>query len=65
MQKCKVSDIFKGLDLTPGQWAKVESEFQELSVKKGEILLTAGQAVPHQYYVASGCLRTYFISEAG
>jgi CRP-like cAMP-binding protein len=65
MQKYSVTDIFKGIDFTPAEPEIVEKEFEEIHVKKGEVLLTPGQLVPHQYFVFEGCLRTYFITEIG
>ncbi|NMH27130.1 Crp/Fnr family transcriptional regulator [Flavobacterium silvaticum] len=65
MQKSSASDIFKGIDFSPGQLIAAESKFDEIVVKKGDMILSAGQLVPYQYYVGSGCLRTYFITEAG
>jgi CRP-like cAMP-binding protein len=65
MQKCIVKDIFKGIDLSPLEIDIAEKKFEELQVKKGDMLLTPGQFVPHQYFVLEGCLRTFFISEAG
>ena len=40
-------------------------KFRRFMVRKGEILLNAGQFVPYQYYVCSGCLRSYFLNESG
>ena len=34
-------------------------------MKKGENLLEANETVLYQYYVSKGCLRTYFIDQAG
>ncbi|WP_298731642.1 Crp/Fnr family transcriptional regulator [uncultured Chitinophaga sp.] len=36
-----------------------------MHVPKGRIILSAGQFVPYQYHVYSGCLRTYFIDSSG
>jgi len=40
-------------------------KFRRVTVRKGEILLNAGQYVPYQYYVYSGCLRSYFLNDSG
>jgi CRP-like cAMP-binding protein len=65
MQKCTVSEIFKGIAFTEPETRITESHFEELYPKKGDVLLLPGQPVTHQYFVLSGCLRTYYITDAG
>jgi len=65
MQKYTVKEIFKGLDFSPAELDITEKKFEEIVVRKGDILLTPGQFVPYQYFVFDGCLRTYFITETG
>jgi len=65
MQNCTVKQIFKGIDFSPSELEAAEKKFEEIRVKKGDILLTPGQLVPHQYFVFEGCLRTYYISDTG
>ncbi|KOS07430.1 hypothetical protein AM493_16305 [Flavobacterium akiainvivens] len=65
MQKCTACDIFKGLDFSEKEKDLAEEKFEELFPKKGDVLLTPGQPVTHQYFVLSGCLRTYHITPAG
>jgi CRP-like cAMP-binding protein len=65
MQKCSVQEIFKGVDFSASELEIVGKKFEEILVRKGDILLTPGQFVPYQYFVFDGCLRTYFITEAG
>ena len=65
MQNCTVKQIFKGIDFSPSELEATEKKFEEMRVKKGDILLTPGQLVPHQYFVFEGCLRTYHISDTG
>ncbi|WP_231575834.1 Crp/Fnr family transcriptional regulator [Bizionia psychrotolerans] len=43
----------------------IESKFEKIQLKKGDILLRAQETVYNQYYVQSGCLRTYFIDTIG
>lgn len=57
--------MFQSLNLSPADLAIVESKFEKLIIKKGDVILSPGQFVPYQYYVAEGCLRTYFITDAG
>lgn len=65
MQKCTIKEIFKGIDFSQSELDIAEKEFEEVLVKKGDVLLSPGQFVPCQYFVFEGCLRTYFIAETG
>ena len=57
--------MFQGVDFTPAQLELVASKFKKLLLNKGATLLRAGQTVHNQYYICSGCLRTFFIDPAG
>ncbi|WP_343632905.1 Crp/Fnr family transcriptional regulator [Fluviicola sp.] len=65
MQTIPVSTIFQGTGLSTGEMALIETVFEEIRVKKGDVILHAGQLVPSQYYVFNGCLRTYYLTEGG
>jgi len=65
IQKSIISDIFKGISFSQREIILVESEFEKLNLKKGVTLLDAGNRVDHQYFIRSGCLRTYFIDYSG
>lgn len=65
MKNCTIQNIFKEVDLSSAEIDAAEKKFEEIIVKKGDILISPGQFVPYQYFVFSGCLRTYFISETG
>jgi CRP-like cAMP-binding protein len=56
-----LSDIFDGFDLSPAELEKIATNFKKISYEKGDIILDAGSTVKYQYYVLSGCLRTFFI----
>lgn len=43
----------------------IEKKYQKITFQKGETVLQAGEKVDCQYFVASGCLRTYLISKSG
>ena len=43
----------------------IAEKLERIDLKKGNFLLLSGENVTHQYYVESGCLRTYFIDESG
>lgn len=61
----KIKDVFKDLCFTPTEIKIIESVFHKVYVKKGTILLNAGDAVDTQYYILEGCLRTYHIDAHG
>ena len=60
-----ILEIFNTLSFSQKEVNKVESKFKKLSLKKGIILLNTGKRVNHQYFIYSGCLRTYFIDKSG
>ena len=65
MKNIDTSEVFKGVNLSDAERTLVESKFNVLSVKKGDIILSEGQYVPFQYFVSEGCLRTFFIGKDG
>ncbi|MFC3809242.1 Crp/Fnr family transcriptional regulator [Lacihabitans lacunae] len=60
-----VTKIFESENLTPFEVNLVCDSFEKISVKKGDILLQAHDQVNFEYYVQTGCLRTYFIDPSG
>jgi len=65
MENEVVKLIFKEVSLTDSDAEMISAKFKEIQVPKGRIILSAGQFVPYQYYVQSGCLRTYFLDTYG
>ncbi len=59
------SKIFKNLDLSPSALETIREEFKEVAYSRGDLILHAGSTVLYQYYVRSGCLRTFFTDERG
>lgn len=57
--------IFKGLDLSKEEFDLISSKFEQVSYRKGDIILKIGEEVPYQYYVEDGCLRTFFEDKKG
>lgn len=57
--------LFKGLSFTSEEVKIIESVFHKVTVKKGSVLLKAGNVVDTKYYVLKGCLRTYQIDSQG
>ena len=60
-----ISEIFKGISFSQEEISLLESKLEEINFKKGSTLLKADEIVNNQYYVYSGCLRTYFIDKSG
>lgn len=60
-----IKTIFNDLNFTEKETKIVESVFQKISVKKGTVLLNADELADSQYYIISGCLRTYYIDSNG
>jgi CRP-like cAMP-binding protein len=60
-----ISEIFKDISFTQKERNSIESKFEKIDLKKGDILLKASNVVYNQYYVCDGCLRTYFIDNSG
>jgi CRP-like cAMP-binding protein len=55
-----ISNIIK---LTDEQLDYVFSHFKPQSYKKGQSILTAGDFVDHEYFVLSGCLKSFFVND--
>ncbi|WP_310991626.1 Crp/Fnr family transcriptional regulator [Aequorivita marina] len=60
-----VKTIFKDLSFTTTENELLAHSFKRLELSKHNLLLEAGQQVNDQYFVASGCLRTYYIDPDG
>ncbi|MDB5091372.1 MAG: cAMP-binding domain of or a regulatory subunit of cAMP-dependent protein kinase [Mucilaginibacter sp.] len=55
--------IAKIASLTDDQLAYVFSHFKPRSFKKGQSIITAGDAVDCEYFVLSGCLKSFYIND--
>jgi CRP-like cAMP-binding protein len=58
-------EIFKNHALSKEEIAYINAKFEKIELVKGDILLHPEMPVNHQYYVYSGCLRSYFIDNSG
>lgn len=61
----KIKEIFKGLTFSEDEIKFIESVFQKVVVKKGEILIQPGDKVDSQYYILEGCLRAFHTDKQG
>lgn len=60
-----LAQIFPNLDFSVEEKALFYEMLEKQEFKRGTSLLIVGQKVTDNYYVESGCLRTYFIDESG
>ena len=59
------SEIFKNLLFTKEEQAFIDSKFEIIQLKKGEVLINPNNYINSQYYVLDGCLRSYFVNKVG
>ena len=55
--------IAKSISLTEEQFDHFYSKFKYKSFKKGQAIITAGELVDCEYFVLSGCLKSFYINE--
>ena len=55
-----IANIFKNVEFTNDEIDYIELNLERVELSKGTHLLKIGNIVENQYYVLSGCLRTYF-----
>lgn len=60
-----ILEIFKTISFSQEEIILIENKFVKIPLKKGATLLNAGVKVNHQYFISSGCLRTYFTDNSG
>lgn len=65
MTKTQVNKIFKNISFTEKEINFICDSFEKIIVKKGDLLLKPNLKANYQYYVESGCLRSFFINSQG
>ena len=60
-----IATAFKDILFTPEESQVLARSFEKIQLSKYSLLLEAGQRVDNQFYVADGCMRTYFIDADG
>ncbi len=55
--------IAKTVSLTDDQFDYVFTHFESQSYKKGQVIIGDGQKVDHEYFVVSGCLKAFYITD--
>jgi len=59
-----LEEIFKDISFAKEERHLITSKFEKIQLQKGDTLLQANDVVYNQYYVFSGCLRTFFIDNS-
>ncbi len=54
--------VTKTTKLSDEQFNHFFSHFKEQQFRKGQVILTAGESVEREYFVVSGCLKSFFIN---
>jgi CRP-like cAMP-binding protein len=67
-QMIEAKEVLKGhiartAALTDEQFDYVFSHFKYLSYKKGQNIIAAGDTVSSEYFVLSGCLKSFYIND--
>lgn len=64
-EKSIALEISKDISFSQKEKDFINSKFKKITLKKGEILLSPNTFVNHQYYISSGCLRSFFVGKSG
>lgn len=65
MENSILIELFNGTTFTQEELNIIGIAFKKIDLTKGSVLLSEGETVLNQYFVYSGCLRTYFIDSSG
>lgn len=65
IDKSIVSEVFKNISFSKKDIDFIYSKFEKITLKKGDVLINPDVFVRHQYYIHSGCLRSYFFHKSG
>lgn len=57
------TNLSKFTSLTDDEFAYFFSHFKPVSYKKGQVVIKEGDKVEHEYFVVSGCLKTFYIND--
>lgn len=61
----KIQDIFTDLSFSEDEIKIIDSVFQKVMYKKGDIIAETDDNIHTQYYILEGCLRFYHIDQDG
>ncbi len=60
-----ISQLYAELSLTSDELTQLAAAYSVARYAKGDTILHEGDTVEYQYYVQSGCLRTYYLDGSG
>lgn len=60
-----LQSIFKDISFERNELDFILNRIEKVNLKKGDILITPNLSIQDHYYVASGCLRSYYIDKTG
>lgn len=58
-----ISEIFTNISFSEKEITEIVSRFKRKEVKKGTLLIVPNKKISCQFYVQSGCLRSFYIDE--
>jgi len=64
-EKLIIEEIFKGIFFTQNEIDFINKKFKKVTLTKGEFLIKPDVFLNHQFYIFSGCLRSFFIDSSG
>ena len=65
IEKSIATEIFKNISFSEKEIDFINNSFEKLSIKKGAILINPNHYINNQYYVFSGCLRSFYVDTSG
>ncbi len=65
MKQAIEAEVFKGSAFSQEELQRIAAAFVHVELKKGDKVLSQGDTVLYTHFVASGCLRSYFIDKTG
>jgi CRP-like cAMP-binding protein len=60
----EISEIFKDLSFSKEEHTLMAKAFEKIHLNKGSSLLKTGDPVEYQYFIAQGCLRTFYMDKS-
>lgn len=65
IDKSIVLEVFKNISFLQKDIDFIYSKFEKITLKRGDVLINPDSYIYHQYYISSGCLRSYFFHKSG
>jgi CRP-like cAMP-binding protein len=65
VEKLIVSEVFKNIKFSNEEEILIKSKFIRIALKKSNVLLRRGDEVDYQFFIGSGCFRSFFTENSG